>query len=591
MLTTAREEARAARQVASALLPEAQDSATSITGLRALVVELECKLAVATEAQLNWENYKLQEKGAELLVEQKEKPGAMLARAREEARVAREEARVAREVARASSEAKVAAVGSSTKLRALVAELECKLEAARGSELGRENLALQARVAELLTESVAKPAAAAGGLIFREHMTVLTNEAEAALKIQAAARGWRGRTDYRLVRDSEACRQWVAFHVARGEDEEAEQLGWDGEHPSPLTEQELKANVAAYVRNTRIGRDSGPSSPTRDSAPPATRRPPRYRRTQSINTAVRASSNACARCHSPEYRQDPTPDWVRAAASPANKSRGDALVLSSGHPHHDMIELVRDVEACRQWVAFHVARGEYKDAVELGWDGANPPPPTEQELGLLEADYSEYLKDEAPSSPRDVSIEVFARSPVRFASHVSPAALRPRPLLPREECIEVAAANPHLQVMIEVAAYASAPSALSRSTGAMRPQPPVHLTILERQASFLSAARANEQPSNSANIEASVRVEERLQRARNHNKQVARMAAASTALTRHARGHLTRAQLRREAERRVKLQRENREGAFARTQSLTRGRVQREGARAPSGRRAVSVCG
>ena len=476
----------------------------------------------------------------------------------------------AREEVRTYSKAELAASGTIKELRALVAELECKL----------------LTKFEAKTEDEAKP----GG------------EAKAALKIQAAARGWCGRTDYRLVRDSEACRQWVAFHVDLGQYKEAEQLGWDGQQPPAPTKRALKANAAAYAK------DDEPMIPVRDAVPQAAQRPPPYRRTRSINTAARASPNAAARavstcspvtimpvvkakgCKSPQYSAGP-PDWLRAAASPAKEPELQAFVLSSGHPHHDMIELVRDVEACRQWVAFHVARGEYKDAVELGWDGANPPPPTEQELGLLEADYSEYLKDEAPSSPRDVSIEVFARSPVRFASHVSPAALRPRPLLPREECIEVAAANPHLQVMIEVAAYASAPSALSRSTGAMRPQPPVHLTILERQASFLSAARANEQPSNSANIEASVRVEERLQRARNHNKQVARMAAASTALTRHARGYLTRAQLRREAERRVKLQRENREGAFARTQSLTRGRVQREGARAPSGRRAVSVCG
>ena len=375
----------------------------------------------------------------------------------------------AREEVRTYSKAELAASGTIKELRALVAELECKL----------------LTKFEAKTEDEAKP----------------EGEAKAALKIQAAARGWCGRTDYRLVRDSEACRQWVAFHVDLGQYKEAEQLGWDGQQPPAPTKRALKANAAAYAK------DDEPMIPVRDAVAQAAQRPPPYRRTRSINTAARASPNAAARavstcspvtimpvvkakgCKSPQYSAGP-PDWLRAAASPAKEPELQAFVLSSGHPHHDMIELVRDVEACRQWVAFHVARGEYKDAVELGWDGANPPPPTEQELGLLhlevdlleellKVNQAEYGKDEegvkvAPSSPRDVCIEVFARPPVKphqnmieIAAHASPALVRPGLPLPRAEaCIEVVARspiNPH-QDMIEVPAHISLPEVSTQPT-------------------------------------------------------------------------------------------------------------------------------
>ena len=119
---------------------------------------------------------------------------------------------------------------------------------------------------------------------------------------------------------------------------------------------------------------------------------------------------------------------------------------------------------------------------------------------------------------------------------------------------------------------------------------PINLQILERQASFLESAKASERLEESANIEASARVNERLERARKHNKQVARLAAASTTVGRRVRGHLTRLRLRREREaaRMAEMQRET-ERAWAETRSLTRGSVIRDGARAPLGRRAVSV--
>ena len=425
-------------------------------------------------------------------------------RALEEARTAREEARVAREVARVSTEAKVVAIGTINGLRTLVAQLEYKLEAARDLELRRT-----------------------------------------AEKVQ-----------------------WVTCHVALGEYEEAERLGWDGEHPSPPMKRSVNADET--------------SDPVRDSASPATQRPPQYRRTRSINTAARASPPAIrARSHSPEYRQQSTPDWLRAAVTvqPEDDIDDDSSAAPRGDPHQDMLELVRDVEACRQWVAYHVARGEYKDAVELGWDGTNPLALTVQEL--IEASIAAYaaLKDEALSSPRDVSVEVFPRSPATCTTHASPSALLcPQPRLSRDECIEVTArplTNPQLQNMIEVAAYAPTSSILPSSMETSQLQPahsqlvdehPVHLTILERQASFLKSAKENERLEESVNNAASARVNERLERARKHNWHVAKMAAASTTVGRHARGHLTRVRLRREGEaaRMSKLQRET-ERAWAKT--------------------------
>ena len=293
---------------------------------------------------------------------------------------------------------------------------------------------------------------------------------------------------------------------------------------------------------------------------------------------------------------------VRAAATVRLHDDRDEL---SAPPHQKALELVRDIEACRQWVAYHVARGEYKDAVELGWDGANPPAPTEREL--VEASLAAYAaaKNEASSSPRHVSVEVAPRSRTKPTAHASPSArLCPQPPLPvpRDECIEVTArplANPHLQNMIEVAAYPPTPPTLpsSMSISPSRPvhrqsadEHSVHLTILERQASFLESAKANERLEESAINEAAARVNERLERARKHNKQVARQAAASTTVGRRVRGHLTRLRLRREREaaRMAEMQRET-ERVWAETRSLTRGSVIRDGARAPSGRRAESV--
>ena len=673
MLATARKEARVFADAAAV-------ASGSIGGLRALVTELECKLEEkATKAQADCEREKLQERGEEL----KEKPEVRLDRVREQARAAREEARVARKVARVSTEAKLMAIGTIKELRSLVAELEYKLEAAhevdlrrtaietqvgwedhaprpgtprptpdlvrspsllddvyealievqieKGQSPGLEEQEQQMELLEL-TESETKPVATSG-MILREQMVAQTKETRAALKIQAVARGWSGRTDYKLVRDIEACRQWVAYHVSLGEYEEAERLGWDGKHPSPLSKRELEANVM----NEYSVDDDEPLIPVRDSAPQATQRPPRYRRTRSANTAVRASplairdrsscipatSMPAKGCHSPEYRQQDTPEWLRsgelsmraAVTVQPNNNIDDISALSRSDPHQDMIELVRDVEACRQWVAYHVARSEYTDAVELGWDGTNPPASTEQ--GLLEGSPVRPAKDGesprsvieitahvSPAAQRGASIEVVARSPVNpqqvmieIAADISQS--RPVAFI---AAVEAAAAAATVEAAVaataEVEAVAKAAAVLAAAEAAagrvaeagaaaaekavqkrvpdeMVDVRPVNLKILERQASFLKSAKENERI-DSPNDEASARVNERLERARKHNKQVARLAAASTTVGRRARGHLTRVRLRREREaaRVAELQRET-ERAWAKTLSRP----------APNGRR------
>ena len=683
MLSTAREEARLSAEAAEV-------ASGSIGGLRAIVTDLECKLEKATRAQANGAMRTLRKQ------EPKEKLDARLERAREEARAAREEARVAHQVARALTEAKMVAIVTINELRSLVAELEHKLEATRNVELrtvtktkvGPEdyspepglprsipglvpNKSLLDKVYETyvevtigkgrvawqqeqqtklleMTESVTKPVAAGGGLPTKQAVD-LADGTKAALKIQAVARGWSGRNDFKLVRDEEACRQWVAYHVALGEYEEAERLGWDGDHPSPPSKREPEANVM----NESSVEDDEPLIPARGSDTAATQRPPRYRRTRSSNTAVRASPLAiigrspfapatstvpAKGSHSPEYRQQETPDWLIAGERAVNaavtvqakEDIGQITALLRSDPHQGMLELARDVEACRQWVAYHVARGEYKDALELGWDGANPPPaPTEQ----IQASLAGLATDR--ESPKDICTAVFAQDVIEINAHASAAhqeasievvarpSVKPHPVMIEVvadiskarpaafiAAVEAAAAAATVEAAAaataEVAALAAAEAAAETAVAAaevaeaaagrvaevkaaasekkvqkrgpseMIDVRPINLQILERQASFLESAKASERLEESANIEASARVNERLERARKHNKQVARLAAASTTVGRLVRGQLTRLRLRREREaaRMAEMQRET-ERAWAKTVSRP----------SPSGRR------
>lgn len=50
---------------------------------------------------------------------------------------------------------------------------------------------------------------------------------------------------------------------------------------------------------------------------------------------------------------------------------------------------MRDEEACRQWLRYYVATGEFAKAEELGWDGVEPPPPSAAEVAKVRA-----MKDE-----------------------------------------------------------------------------------------------------------------------------------------------------------------------------------------------------
>jgi len=103
------------------------------------------------------------------------------------------------------------------------------------------------------------------------------------------------------------------------------------------------------------------------------------------------------------------------------------------------------------------------------------------------------------------------------------------------------------------------PALSDRLSGKMLELRPVNLNILERQVLLLAQ---------SANHEEAARAEERLGQARQHNRRVARVAAASIKVEAHARGRLTRARLRREREvaQMAELQRET-EAAWAKTLS------------------------
>ena len=87
-------------------------------------------------------------------------------------------------------------------------------------------------------------------------MAPLTDEERAAVKVQSLIRGRSGRADYALVRDEEACRQWITYYVALGEYEDAEELGWDGVDPPPPTEEELEANLAAMEMDEGLKADA-----------------------------------------------------------------------------------------------------------------------------------------------------------------------------------------------------------------------------------------------------------------------------------------------------------------------------------------------
>ena len=67
----------------------------------------------------------------------------------------------------------------------------------------------------------------------------MTEEEQAALKIQTIRRGSKARLAYRDARDEEARRQWIEFYVQTGNYDEARELGWDdGEDPAPVARAE-----------------------------------------------------------------------------------------------------------------------------------------------------------------------------------------------------------------------------------------------------------------------------------------------------------------------------------------------------------------
>ena len=104
-----------------------------------------------------------------------------------------------------------------------------------------------------------------------------------------------------------------------------------------------------------------------------------------------------------------------AVTMQAKEDIGKITALLRSDPQQGMLELARDVEACRQWVAYHVARGEYKDAFELGWDGTNPEAPT----GQIRASLAGLATDE--TSPKSTRTAVIAQDVIEINAHASEA--------------------------------------------------------------------------------------------------------------------------------------------------------------------------
>ena len=56
-------------------------------------------------------------------------------------------------------------------------------------------------------------------------------------------------------------------------------------------------------------------------------------------------------------------------------------------------------EAFRQWIAYHVALGEWEEAQLLGWDGVHPPPPSAAEVEAAVRDVGTGVVASHPCTP------------------------------------------------------------------------------------------------------------------------------------------------------------------------------------------------
>jgi hypothetical protein len=172
-----------------------------------------------------------------------------------------------------------------------------------------------------------------------------SDEERAAIKVQALVRGRSGRTDFALVRDEEACRQWITYYVALGQFEDAEELGWDGIDPAPPTKEELEANVATMEVDEGSKADA-PSETTQQGA--STRGERLY------EEATRYSSSKEA-----EKATVLSPRWlaqVAQSAAGAVVGAGGGLLAAAGSPLSSSAKQIRAAIVVQTWARVLLAR-------------------------------------------------------------------------------------------------------------------------------------------------------------------------------------------------------------------------------------------
>ena len=176
----------------------------------------------------------------------------------------------------------------------------------------------------------------------------LSDEERAAIKVQALVRGRSGRADFALVRDEEACRQWISYYVALGQFEDAEELGWDGVDPAPPTKEELEANLAAMEEDEGSKADA-PSETTQQGA--STRGAARE---QPYEEATRSSASKEA-----EKATVLSPRWlaqVAQSAAGAVVGAGSGLLAAAGSPLGSSAKQIRAAIVVQTWARVLLAR-------------------------------------------------------------------------------------------------------------------------------------------------------------------------------------------------------------------------------------------
>ena len=174
-----------------------------------------------------------------------------------------------------------------------------------------------------------------------------TDEERAAIKVQSLIRGRSGRADYALVRDEEACRQWITYYVALGEYEDAEELGWDGVSPPPPTKEELEANIAAMEMDQGLEADA-PSETTQQGA--------RTSRGEQLYEEATRSSRASKEA---EKATVLSPRWlaqIAQSAAGAVVGAGGGLLAAAGSPFGSSSKQIRAAIVVQTWARVVLAR-------------------------------------------------------------------------------------------------------------------------------------------------------------------------------------------------------------------------------------------